>query len=89
MYFESYFAGARLVCVDVSLRSLMLGRQRCTEGAEFVAFDDATLPFADGSVDLVFAPAACSTTFPRRSTCRSSRSCAGCWSRGHAQRIRA
>lgn len=55
MYFGSYFADARLVCVDVSLRSLMLGRQRCTEGAEFVAFDGSTLPFADGSVDLVFA----------------------------------
>src|SRR5580704_5577588 len=55
VYFWSYFAEARLVCVGVSLRSLVLGRQGCTEGAEFVAFDGATLPFADGSVDLAFA----------------------------------
>jgi SAM-dependent methyltransferase len=55
VYFWSYFAEARLVCVGVSLRSLVLGRQGCTEGVEFVAFDGATLPFADGSVDLAFA----------------------------------
>jgi len=55
VFFRRYFPDARVICVDVSLRSLVLGHKRCDDGADFVAFDGATLPFADGSVDLAFA----------------------------------
>ncbi len=54
-FFRMYFPDARVLCVDVSLRSLGLGQKRCPEGVDFLAFDGVTLPFADGSVDLAFA----------------------------------
>jgi SAM-dependent methyltransferase len=54
-YFGAEFASPRLVCVDVSHRSLLVGRQRFLEQAAFVQFDGHRLPFADGAFDVVFA----------------------------------
>lgn len=53
-YFERYFPGASLTCVDVSLDSLRIGRGRF-DRAGFVAFDGRHLPFADRCFDCVFA----------------------------------
>ncbi len=55
VFFRGYFPEARITCVDVSQRSLVLGHQRCADGADFIAFDGVTLPFADGRIDLAFA----------------------------------
>lgn len=53
-YFERYFPGVSLTCVDVSLDSLKIGCQRFAD-VGFVAFDGRRLPFADGSFDCVFS----------------------------------
>jgi SAM-dependent methyltransferase len=47
--------GARLTCLDVSARSLALGRERFAGQAEFVAFDGISIPSADASYDVAFA----------------------------------
>lgn len=54
-YFSAEFGSPRLVCVDVSHRSLSIGRQRFLDQADFVQFDGRRLPFADGAFDVVFA----------------------------------
>jgi SAM-dependent methyltransferase len=53
-YFRKYFPRCRLTCLDVSHRSLEVGRARFEGQAEFVHFNGARVPFADGSFDLVF-----------------------------------
>lgn len=53
-HFERYFPGISLTCVDVSLDSLRIGRERFAQ-VGFVAFDGRRLPFADGSFDCVFS----------------------------------
>jgi SAM-dependent methyltransferase len=54
-FFEQMLPEAELTCVDVSLRSLDLGRERFATQANFVAFDGRRLPFGDGSFDCVLA----------------------------------
>jgi SAM-dependent methyltransferase len=54
-FFRKYFPLADLTCVDVSTRSLSIGRARFADDAKFVAFDGQTLPFADEAFDFVFA----------------------------------
>lgn len=54
-FLRNYFLGARIICLDVSSKSLGVGRQRFREDAEFVRFDGKALPFSDGSFDLVVA----------------------------------
>ena len=53
-YFQRYFPGASLTCVDVSRKSLRIGSQRF-DGVGFVEFDGSRLPFADASFDCVFS----------------------------------
>jgi len=48
-------AAANITCVDVSLKSLEIGRFRFREKARFVLFDGARLPFDDNSFNIVFA----------------------------------
>jgi SAM-dependent methyltransferase len=50
-----YDAAASITCVDVSLKSLELGRFRFGEKARFVLFDGTRLPFNDDSFNIVFA----------------------------------
>ena len=54
-YFGAEFGSPRLVCVDVSHRSLAIGRRRFVDQADFVQFDGRDLPFAAGAFDVVFA----------------------------------
>jgi SAM-dependent methyltransferase len=53
-FFRRHFPSADLVCLDVSRKSLDIGRKRFPNEARFVHFDGATIPFPDGSFDLVF-----------------------------------
>ena len=52
--FRNHFPSGKLTCLDVSQKSLELGRTRYGGLAEFVHFDGARIPFPDGSFDLVF-----------------------------------
>ncbi|MGH7926619.1 MAG: class I SAM-dependent methyltransferase, partial [Candidatus Binatia bacterium] len=54
-YFERYFPGARLVCLDVSRKSLAFARRRSSASVSLVQFDGKRVPFADYSFDIGFA----------------------------------
>jgi SAM-dependent methyltransferase len=54
-YVGKHLPGSRLTCVDISTRSLAVARERFPGAAEYIAFDGTTLPFADGTFDIVFA----------------------------------
>jgi len=54
-FFRSYFPAMRITCIDVSMKSLAIGRTNFPDGIDFVAFDGARLPFANGTFDCVFA----------------------------------
>jgi len=54
-YFRQYFSRAKLVCLDVSEKSLTFAKQRFPTGAKYTQFDGKRMPFADGSFDLVFS----------------------------------
>jgi SAM-dependent methyltransferase len=54
-YFGKYLPKAQLTCLDVSEKSLELGRNRFGSRARFVLFDGRTIPFPAGSFDLCFA----------------------------------
>jgi len=53
-YFRKHLPRCRLTCLDVSRRSLEVGRGRFGDQAEFVHFTGTRAPFADGTFDLVF-----------------------------------
>jgi ubiquinone/menaquinone biosynthesis C-methylase UbiE len=53
-YFRRYFPNCRLTCLDVSRKSLDIGRSRFAGSAEFVHFDGEAIPFPDEQFDLVF-----------------------------------
>jgi ubiquinone/menaquinone biosynthesis C-methylase UbiE len=53
-YFRKYFPECDLTCLDVSRKSLNIGRARFPEDARFVHFDGVVLPFPTASFDLVF-----------------------------------
>jgi SAM-dependent methyltransferase len=50
-FFCKHLPAAKLTCVDVSLRSLEMGVAKHGGHANFVAFDGASLPFADAAFD--------------------------------------
>lgn len=50
-----YLPMAQLTCVDVSRKSLDIGRRLHGERARFIHFDGRTLPFQDGSFEVAFA----------------------------------
>jgi len=54
-HFRTLLPQARLTCLDVSRKSLDLGRRRYPGQADFVIFDGCTLPFPDNTFDLVFS----------------------------------
>jgi ubiquinone/menaquinone biosynthesis C-methylase UbiE len=54
-FMRRYMPRARLTCVDVSSKSLEIGRARFRGEAEFVFFDGTCVPFPDESFDIVFA----------------------------------
>lgn len=54
-YFRELLPNAKLTCLDVSNKSLDLGRRLHPGQADFVWFDGATIPYPDNTFDLVFA----------------------------------
>jgi ubiquinone/menaquinone biosynthesis C-methylase UbiE len=54
-YFKQYLPQARLTCLDVSRKSLEVGRSRFADAADFVPFDGTTIPYPEGSFDVCFA----------------------------------
>ncbi|CAL1241569.1 SAM-dependent methyltransferase [Candidatus Methylocalor cossyra] len=53
--FRKYFPRASLTCLDVSEKSLAVGRARYPDLAEFRAFDGKRIPFPENTFDLIFA----------------------------------
>lgn len=54
-FVRKHLPRARLTCIDVSSKSLEVGRSRFPGEAEFKHFDGARVPFPDASFDVVFA----------------------------------
>ena len=54
-YFRIHLPDASLTCLDVSDRSLEIGRSRFSGQAAFQAFDGKTIPFEPGTFDVAFA----------------------------------
>jgi ubiquinone/menaquinone biosynthesis C-methylase UbiE len=54
-FFKQYLPHAQLTCLDVSTRSLQVGRSRFADAAKFTAFDGLSIPFPENSFDLCFA----------------------------------
>lgn len=54
-HFQQFFPRSRLICADVSPRSLALGKERFPDlPAQYVQLDTASIPLPDASVDLAF-----------------------------------
>jgi SAM-dependent methyltransferase len=54
-HFRRFFPEASLTCLDVSEKSLKVGRSRFSGLADFQAFDGSRIPCPDNSFDLIFA----------------------------------
>lgn len=54
-FLREHLRGARLTCLDVSARSLELGRARFSDRARFLHFDGRHVPLDSCSQDIVFA----------------------------------
>ena len=54
-YFRQFLPRARLTCLDVSQKSLQVGRSRFAQLADFVSFDGQTIPYPEDSFDVCFA----------------------------------
>lgn len=54
-FMRRYMPRARLTCVDVSSKSLEIGRARFSGEADFVFLNGPRIPFPDKSFDIVFA----------------------------------
>jgi len=54
-HFLKFFPDASLTCLDVSEKSLEVGRSRFPGLASFQSFDGKRIPFPDNTFDLVFA----------------------------------
>jgi len=54
-WLRKHLPNATFTCVDVSEKSLQLGRQRFPKEAHFVGFDGRILPFEHGSFDVAFS----------------------------------
>lgn len=52
-YFRKHLPGSSITCLDVSRKSLELGRSLHGDTADFVHFDGDDLPFPDGGFDVV------------------------------------
>jgi len=54
-FIHEHLPHAHLVCLDVSAKSLDIGRSRFSGQAEFIRFDGARIPMPDSSFNIVFA----------------------------------
>lgn len=53
-YFRHYFPSVRLICGDVSRRSLEVARQRFGAVHQSILFEDRRIPMPDNACDLIF-----------------------------------
>jgi len=54
-FFLKYFPKCQLTCLDVSRKSLEMGKERHEEKVEFTHFDGEKIPFEDNTYHVVFA----------------------------------
>ena len=54
-YFQKYFPNVSLTCLDVSEKSLEVGKNRYSNYADFQSFNGELIPLPDNTYDLVFA----------------------------------
>lgn len=54
-YFHKYFPSCKLVCTDVSERSLLLSQERYPQMAQYALFNGTALPFANETFDVIFS----------------------------------
>lgn len=54
-YWHVYLPGADVTCLDVSRRSIELGKSRNGNAAHFVHFDGVSIPFPTGHFEVAFA----------------------------------
>jgi ubiquinone/menaquinone biosynthesis C-methylase UbiE len=54
-HFNQYLEDCCVTCLDVSKKSLEVGRRRHSDQADFVHFDGQTIPFPEKHFDLVFS----------------------------------
>lgn len=54
-HFKDLLPHAKITCLDVSRKSLDIGRQKYLGQADFVHFDGETIPFENNTFDLAFA----------------------------------
>ena len=54
-YFREFFPNAEITCLDVSSKSLDIGRNLYPTQAKFIVFDGRSIPYPDNTFDLVFA----------------------------------
>jgi ubiquinone/menaquinone biosynthesis C-methylase UbiE len=55
LYFREFFPNAEITCLDVSSKSLDIGRRLYPTQANFIIFDGRSIPYPDNTFDLVFA----------------------------------
>lgn len=53
-YFIKHFDDVAITCLDVSDKSLDIGREKYSEKARFIHYDGGNIPFEDNQFDLVF-----------------------------------
>jgi ubiquinone/menaquinone biosynthesis C-methylase UbiE len=54
-HFRKYFPDCSVTCLDVSRKSLEVGREHYSDQADFVHFDGHTIPFPEEHFDLAFS----------------------------------
>jgi ubiquinone/menaquinone biosynthesis C-methylase UbiE len=54
-HFRRHFPNSMLICLDVSMRSLAVARQRFPSMADYILFDGSRMPLSDSSIDVGFA----------------------------------
>lgn len=54
-YFKKHIPSAEITCLDVSSRSLDIGRSKYRDYANFDQFDGRELPYSDSRFDVIFA----------------------------------
>jgi|GEM_PF-226157 len=54
-HFENHFPMAKIICAEISARSLAVARKRFANRATFTQIEDNSLPVAESTADLLFA----------------------------------
>jgi ubiquinone/menaquinone biosynthesis C-methylase UbiE len=54
-FFQEFFPEAKLICIDVSYKSMKMAKKRSTLNTTFMLFDGEKIPIAEGVIDVAFA----------------------------------